>query len=299
MPELPEVEVTRLSFAERIAARASTRCAWASRCAGRSASRPSSCVGQTRRRGRAARQVPVAAARARRPADAPGHVGLAGLRRRGAGARPARPLRPGHQPGHAAPDRPAPLRRGGLVAVGADAAPAAKLLAGLGLEPFDPALRRRRTCTRRCASASVAVKQALLGGDDRRRRGQHLRLRGAVRGRHRSAHAQRPPQPAARRAPAPPRCAHVLARAVELGGSTLRDFRDAHGAAGEFQLEARVYGRAGEPCRALRRHRPAHRAGRRGRRISAPAASAADGRRSGVRRHARSRASVRNVRAAS
>ena len=40
----------------------------------------------------------------------------------------------------------------------------------------------------------------------------------------------------------------VLARAVERGGSTLRDFRDAHGAAGEFQLEARVYGRAGETC---------------------------------------------------
>ena len=40
----------------------------------------------------------------------------------------------------------------------------------------------------------------------------------------------------------------VLARAVELGGSTLRDFRDAHGAAGEFQLAARVYGRAGEKC---------------------------------------------------
>jgi formamidopyrimidine-DNA glycosylase len=40
----------------------------------------------------------------------------------------------------------------------------------------------------------------------------------------------------------------TLARAVALGGSTLRDFRDAHGAAGEFQLEAKVYGRAGEPC---------------------------------------------------
>ena len=51
----------------------------------------------------------------------------------------------------------------------------------------------------RCAGARVAVKPALLGGDDRRRRRQHLRLRSAVRGRHRSAHAQRPHQPAARR----------------------------------------------------------------------------------------------------
>jgi formamidopyrimidine-DNA glycosylase len=40
----------------------------------------------------------------------------------------------------------------------------------------------------------------------------------------------------------------TLARAVERGGSTLRDFRDAHGMAGEFQLDAKVYGRAGKPC---------------------------------------------------
>jgi formamidopyrimidine-DNA glycosylase len=36
---------------------------------------------------------------------------------------------------------------------------------------------------------------------------------------------------------------------VALGGSTLRDFRDAHGMDGMFQLEAQVYGRAGESCR--------------------------------------------------
>ena len=40
----------------------------------------------------------------------------------------------------------------------------------------------------------------------------------------------------------------VLSEAVALGGSTLRDFRDAHGMAGEFQSNARVYGREGEPC---------------------------------------------------
>jgi formamidopyrimidine-DNA glycosylase len=40
----------------------------------------------------------------------------------------------------------------------------------------------------------------------------------------------------------------VLARAVEKGGSTLRDFSSADGQAGHFQLEARVYGRAGLPC---------------------------------------------------
>ena len=40
----------------------------------------------------------------------------------------------------------------------------------------------------------------------------------------------------------------VLARAVERGGSTLRDFSSATGDSGHFQLEAAVYGRAGQPC---------------------------------------------------
>jgi hypothetical protein len=40
----------------------------------------------------------------------------------------------------------------------------------------------------------------------------------------------------------------VLARAVQRGGSTLRDFSSASGDTGHFQLEAAVYGRAGEPC---------------------------------------------------
>ena len=41
----------------------------------------------------------------------------------------------------------------------------------------------------------------------------------------------------------------VLSRAVQKGGSTLRDFSSADGKTGYFQLEAHVYGRAGEPCR--------------------------------------------------
>lgn len=41
----------------------------------------------------------------------------------------------------------------------------------------------------------------------------------------------------------------VLARAVARGGSTLRDFASADGQAGHFQREAMVYGRAGQPCR--------------------------------------------------
>ena len=40
----------------------------------------------------------------------------------------------------------------------------------------------------------------------------------------------------------------VLRRALNAGGSTLRNFRDAHGMGGAFQSMARVYDRAGQPC---------------------------------------------------
>ncbi len=41
----------------------------------------------------------------------------------------------------------------------------------------------------------------------------------------------------------------VLARAVSQGGSSLKDFVNAQGKTGYFQLEAAVYGRTGLPCR--------------------------------------------------
>jgi len=40
----------------------------------------------------------------------------------------------------------------------------------------------------------------------------------------------------------------VLAQAVHAGGTTLRDFKNAHGQQGHFQLSTKVYDRAGEPC---------------------------------------------------
>ncbi len=45
----------------------------------------------------------------------------------------------------------------------------------------------------------------------------------------------------------------VLARAIELGGSSVSDYVDAAGVRGFFQLEHMVYGRAGEPCRTCAR----------------------------------------------
>lgn len=41
----------------------------------------------------------------------------------------------------------------------------------------------------------------------------------------------------------------VLRAAIEAGGSTLRDYRDALGRAGTAQLLHQVYGRIGFPCR--------------------------------------------------
>ena len=41
----------------------------------------------------------------------------------------------------------------------------------------------------------------------------------------------------------------VLARAIKVGGSSVSDYVDAAGVKGFFQLEHKVYGRAGETCR--------------------------------------------------
>lgn len=41
----------------------------------------------------------------------------------------------------------------------------------------------------------------------------------------------------------------VLRKAIRFKGSTLRDYRDARGESGGFQIRHQVYDRAGEPCR--------------------------------------------------
>ena len=42
---------------------------------------------------------------------------------------------------------------------------------------------------------------------------------------------------------------NVLSKAIKAGGSSLRDFVDAHGEPGYFMMQTKVYDRAGEPCR--------------------------------------------------
>jgi formamidopyrimidine-DNA glycosylase len=114
-----------------------------------------------------------------------------------------------------------------------DAPPAATLLARLGAEPFDPALtpqvlhaalRRRR----------VAIKSALLGGQVVVGAGNIYACEALFRaGIDPRARCDRLSLPRCTRLLAALR--ETLARALDLGGSTLRDFSDAHGVAGEFQ----------------------------------------------------------------
>jgi formamidopyrimidine-DNA glycosylase len=250
MPELPEVEVTRQSFCERIhgarvtAVRLGKPLRWPLGVAPQALVAQE--VGEVARRGKYL-WLPLHAS-GRETGGLLMHLGMSGSL--------AFSAAPGDAGVHDHFDlvttrgtlRLTDPRRFGAVVWSAsrEEGMAAKLLAGLGPEPFDPAfdgaylhaaLKRRR----------VAVKLALLGGDivvgagniyacealfaagidprtrsDRVSRPRSERLAGAVR--------------------------DTLARALALGGSTLRDFRDAHGMEGRFQAQARVYGRAGEPC---------------------------------------------------
>jgi formamidopyrimidine-DNA glycosylase len=141
-----------------------------------------------------------------------------------------------------------PRRFGAVVyAVREDAPEGVKLLGRLGVEPlsgdfdadaFHRGLKRR----------SAPIKQVLLAGDvvvgvGNIYASEALFLAGI-----------RPTLPASR--VSRPRAAKlrtairdVLARAVAKGGSTLRDFSNARGESGYFQLEAMVYDRAGQPCK--------------------------------------------------
>lgn len=124
--------------------------------------------------------------------------------------------------------------------------PAATLLQRLGPEPFDPALtplrfhaalRRRRT----------PIKTALLGGELVVGAGNIYACEALFQaGIHPGLRCDRISRPRAARLLAAVR--QTLSRALDLGGSTLRDFTDVHGASGAFQAEAAVYGRAGLAC---------------------------------------------------
>lgn len=247
MPELPEVEVTRQSFAHRIAgaligsARLGKPLRWplgqpAEALAGRQ-------VRGVRRRGKYLlldldRGILLI------------HLGMSGSLTFSAG--PAQAPGP-HDHFDLQTDQGLlrlhdPRRFGAVVLVEDEADPVArKLLDHLGLEPlgddfqvdtFHAGLRGRR----------APIKQVLLAGDvvvgvGNIYASEALFLAGI----RPTTRADRISLPRARLLHGAIR--DVLSRAVVKGGSTLRDFSNAQGERGYFQLEAMVYGRAGEPCR--------------------------------------------------
>ena len=249
MPELPEVEVTRRSFADAIEgatvlhARLGKPLRWPlgtaleSLVGGR--------VGAVTRRGKYL-WLPVS-----RPATEGGllmHLGMSGSLAFTAHGSPAGT----HDHFDLQTDRGLlrltdPRRFGAVVwSEGLAAEPAAKLLAGLGLEPFDPRFDGRHLHAG-LSGRRVAIKLALLAGDIVVGAGniyacEALFLAG-IDPRLSAAKLSRPRAEKLAQA-----VRGVLARALEAGGTTLRDFRDAHGVAGSFQMQAQVYGREGEPC---------------------------------------------------
>lgn len=250
MPELPEVEVTRQSFADRIAGaqvqsvRLGAPLRWPLGCPPR---RLIGChVGQTQRRGK---YLWLPLHRDGRPAGGLlMHLGMSGSLAFGPGAAPAGK----HDhfdlvTTHGLLRLTDPRRFGAVLWSSAlDAAPAAPLLARLGAEPFDDALTGERfhAALRR---RGTSIKAALLAGDIVVGAGNiyacEALFDASIDPRTRCARVSRA---RAERLLASVRS--TLARALELGGSTLRDFRDAHGMDGSFQVQARVYGREGEPC---------------------------------------------------
>lgn len=256
MPELPEVEVTRLGFADRIAGariefvRLGKPLRWPLGC------EPSSLLGQhvlgVRRRGKyllldLEQGVLLL------------HLGMSGsLAFAPALSSSWRSLLP--EPGpHDHFDLLTSLgrlrlhdpRRFGAVVFSQSEAvlPASKLLGDLGMEPLDDAggfdlkafclgLQRRKS----------AIKQVLLAGEVVVGVGNiyasEALFQAGIRPTTLSASISKP-----RAAKLHAAIRDVLGRAVAMGGSTLRDFSHTDGKTGYFQLEAMVYGRAGLPCR--------------------------------------------------
>ncbi len=245
MPELPEVEVTRLSLVDRLrgaridAVRLGKPLRWPLGC------EPGALVGQ---------RVADVARRGKYlwfALDQGGllvHLGMSGSLSLSPGAAAPGPWDHFDLVTDRGLLRLTDPRRFGAVVWSAapDDGLSGRLLAGLGVEPFDNAFDAE-WLHRGLRGRRVAVKQALLAGNivvgvGNIYASEALFLAG-IDPRLRSDRLSRP------------RCERlvsavrqVLSQALALGGSTLRDFRDAHGMNGEFQDAARVYDREGLAC---------------------------------------------------
>ena len=141
-----------------------------------------------------------------------------------------------------------PRRFGAVVHVtGEDDPLARKLLDGLGMEPLDPASFVWERFAAGLQASRTPIKQLLLGG----------KLVVGVGNIYASEvlflSRIDPTTPAHSVGPRKVQrlfdaIREVLAQAVAQGGTTLRDFSNADGMPGHFQLQATVYGRDGLPC---------------------------------------------------
>ena len=125
--------------------------------------------------------------------------------------------------------------------------PALKLLGRLGMEPLTDGFELS-TFQQGLKKRSAPIKQVLLAGDVVVGVGNIYASEALfMSGIRPTVKAQKLSGPRVAKLHAAIR--EVLARAVAQGGSSLKDFVSAEGQTGYFQLEASVYGRAGLPCR--------------------------------------------------
>jgi len=247
MPELPEVEVTRLSFAHRIASARIVHLRLGKPLRWPLGITPEALQGQrvhgVRRRGKYLLMDLDQGLLLL-------HLGMSGS----LNFSPSQPEPGPHDHMDLVTDRGVlrlhdPRRFGAVVWAPSEASPQAhKLLGHLGVEPLDggfdalafhAALRQRR----------APIKPVLLAGDIVVGVGNIYASEALyMAGIRPTLRAHKLSRPRADRLHAA--IVEVLARAVRQGGSTLRDFVSAEGKTGYFQLEAAVYGRAGLPCRA-------------------------------------------------
>lgn len=141
-----------------------------------------------------------------------------------------------------------PRRFGAVVWVDNEEAPQArKLLGNLGAEPLSDDFDVDRFHAR-LKGRKAAIKQVLLAGDAVVGVGNIYASEALfLAGIRPTVSASKLSRPRVARLHAAIR--DVLARALAGGGSTLRNFSSANGEKGHFQLEAMVYARAGQACR--------------------------------------------------
>ena len=141
-----------------------------------------------------------------------------------------------------------PRRFGAVVAADEESSDVAqKLLGSLGMEPLDDGFEPTRFYAE-LQHRRAPIKQVLLQGNVVVGVGNIYASEALFRaGIRPTVRAHSISRPRASRLHAAIRA--VLTDAVQKGGSTLRDFSNAHGEVGHFQSNAMVYGRAGQACR--------------------------------------------------